>query len=66
MVLTFTGVLVHDFSVSVDDILGRPELVVVGVPGREIIILRHGYLMPKRLIAPSTLLVDFSKGNSGE
>src|SRR4029077_12533909 len=41
LVLTLTGMLEHDLPTSVDDILRRPILVVVGVPRCIFVVLRH-------------------------
>jgi hypothetical protein len=39
--MTLTGMLEHDLPTSVDDILRRPILVVVGVPRCIFVVLRH-------------------------
>jgi hypothetical protein len=42
LVLPLTGVLEHDRPTSVDDILRGPILIVVRIPGRLFVVLRHG------------------------
>src|SRR5215470_12592676 len=37
---TFAGVLEHDLAALVDDVLRWPEAVVIGIPGRKIVVLR--------------------------
>src|SRR5207245_2620809 len=41
VIAAFAFVLEHDLAVLVDDVLRRPILVAVGVPGRGIVVLRH-------------------------
>src|SRR6266550_656758 len=40
LVLAFAVMLEHDFSALIDDVLRRPILVAVGVPGLRIVVLR--------------------------
>ena len=64
-VLTLTGVLEHDLSTLVDNILRWPILVVVGVPRSVFIVLRYRISDAVPLEGGLSFPVDLSKGNSG-
>ena len=65
LVLAFAIMLEYDLSALVDDVLRRPILIAIGVPGLRVVVLRNRVADAVAFQRRCTLDADRSNGNSG-